>query len=66
MRSQGWRHCGAKDFRRVELAQRFNVYGRLFDVERRGDQWTVLAVRNDGQQAPAGFVILGGTAASFA
>ncbi len=38
-------------------AQRFNVYGRLFDIERSSDRWVVLAVGNDGKRAPAGFVI---------
>lgn len=38
-------------------AQRFNIFGLLFDIERRGDQWSVLAVGNDGKRAPAGFVI---------
>ena len=38
-------------------AQRFNVFGCLFDIERRGEQWTVLYVGNDGKRAPAGFVI---------
>lgn len=38
-------------------AQRFNVYGRLFDIERSVDRWSVLAVGNDGKRAPAGFVI---------
>ena len=38
-------------------AQRFNVFGRLFDIERRSEQWTVLHVGNDGKRAPAGFVI---------
>ncbi|MGM9481669.1 DUF7661 family protein [Roseateles sp. NT4] len=38
-------------------AQRFNVFGRLFDIERRGEQWSVLYVGNDGKRAPAGFVI---------
>ena len=37
--------------------QRFNVFGRLFDIERRGEQWAVLYVGNDGKRAPAGFVI---------
>lgn len=39
------------------MAQRFNVFGRLFDIERRGEQWAVLVVGNDGKRAPAGFVI---------
>ena len=37
--------------------QRFNVFGRLFDIERSGEQWQVLHVGNDGKRAPAGFVI---------
>ncbi|HEY1127763.1 MAG TPA: hypothetical protein VGF12_00020 [Roseateles sp.] len=36
---------------------RFNVFGQLFDIGRRGEQWLVLAVGNDGKRAPAGFVI---------
>jgi hypothetical protein len=38
-------------------SQRFNVFGSLFDIERRGEQWSVLAVGNDGKRAPAGFVV---------
>lgn len=38
-------------------AQRFNVFGRLFDIERRGGQWVVLYVGSDGKRAPADFVI---------
>lgn len=38
-------------------AQRFNVFGRLFDIERSADQWSVLSVGNDGKRASAGFVI---------
>lgn len=37
--------------------QRFNVYGRLFDIECRSERWSVLTVGNDGKRAPAGFVI---------
>lgn len=37
--------------------QRFNVFGRLFDIERRSAGWLVLQVGNDGKRAPAGFVI---------
>lgn len=36
---------------------RFNVFGRLFDIERTGGRWSVLAVGNDGKRAPAHFVI---------
>ena len=35
----------------------FNVFGRLHDVERVGEAWTVLAVGSDGKRAPADFVI---------
>lgn len=38
-------------------AQRFNVFGHLFDIERRRERWVVLSVGNDGKRAPAGFVI---------
>lgn len=38
-------------------AQRFNVFGRLFDIDRRGEQWSVLAVGTDGKRAPADFVV---------
>lgn len=38
-------------------SQRFNVFGSIFDIERRGEQWSVLAVGNDGKRAPAGFVV---------
>lgn len=38
-------------------AQRFNVFGRLFDIERRNAGWSVLQVGNDGKRAPAMFVI---------
>lgn len=37
--------------------RRFNVFGRLFDIERRGAQWSVRAVGADGKRAPADFVI---------
>jgi hypothetical protein len=39
------------------VPQRFDVFGRLFDIERRGDQWTTLAVGDDGKRSPAPFVI---------
>jgi hypothetical protein len=38
-------------------SHRFNVFGRLFDIERTGEQWRVLAVGDDGKRAPARFVI---------
>ncbi|MFG6412515.1 hypothetical protein ACG02S_01235 [Roseateles sp. DC23W] len=38
-------------------AQRFNVYGHLFDIERKSGRWSVLAVGNDEKRAPAGSVI---------
>jgi len=38
-------------------AHRFNVFGRLFDIERVDERWSVLAVGNDGKRVPADFVI---------
>jgi hypothetical protein len=38
-------------------AHRFNVFGQLFDIERIGERWSVLAVGNDGKRSQAHFVI---------
>jgi len=38
-------------------ASRLNVFGSLYDIERVGERWTVLAVGSDGKRAPAEFVI---------
>ena len=37
--------------------QRFNVFGRLFDMGRSGDRWSVLVVGNDGKCILAAFGI---------
>jgi hypothetical protein len=39
------------------LSERFNIFGGLFDIERTGGGWSVLAVGNDGKRGPAHFVI---------
>lgn len=38
-------------------SERFNIFGGLFDIERTGGGWSVLAVGHDGKRAPAHFVI---------
>jgi hypothetical protein len=36
---------------------RFNVFGRLFSLQREGGQWRAFALGADGKRAPAGFVV---------
>lgn len=36
---------------------RFNVFGRLYDLERQGTRWRAWAVGNEGKRVPAGFVV---------
>jgi hypothetical protein len=36
---------------------RFNVFGRIFSVQRDGGSWKAYAVGSDGKRSPAGFVI---------
>ncbi|MDE2606763.1 MAG: hypothetical protein KGL68_12670 [Burkholderiales bacterium] len=36
---------------------RFNVFGRIFSVQRQGESWQAYAVGSDGKRAPAGFVV---------
>lgn len=36
---------------------RFNVFGRIFQVERRDSTWQPFTVGADGKRSPAGFVI---------
>jgi hypothetical protein len=38
-------------------AIRFNVFGRIFSVQREGALWQAYAVGSDGKRMPAGFVI---------
>jgi hypothetical protein len=36
---------------------RFNVFGRIFSIERVGALWQAHAVGADGKRSPAGFVV---------
>lgn len=36
---------------------RFNVFGRMVEVQRQGAQWQALLVGPDGKRRPAGFVV---------
>ena len=36
---------------------RFNVFGRIYAIERVGQSWKTFAVGNDGKRGPGGFVI---------
>lgn len=38
-------------------ALRFNVFGRLFAVQREGAAWQAYVLGSDGKRGPAGFVI---------
>ena len=39
------------------ISERFNIFGGLFDIERTGGSWSVLAVGHDGKRSPAHFVV---------
>ncbi|HEV6968312.1 MULTISPECIES: DUF7661 family protein [Roseateles] len=39
------------------ISERFHILGGLFDIERTGGHWSVLAVGHDGQRSPAHFAI---------
>ena len=39
------------------MSLRFNVFGRIYAVQRVAGQWQVLWVGADGKRSPAGFVI---------
>ena len=39
------------------ISERFNIFGGLFDIERTGGHWSVLAVGHDGKRAPAHFAV---------
>lgn len=39
------------------MALRFNVFGRIVAVERKGASWQAYAVGADGKRSPAAFVI---------
>ena len=36
---------------------RFNVFGRIFAIQRKGEQWQAYAVGAEGKRSPAGFVV---------
>jgi hypothetical protein len=36
---------------------RFNVFGRIVEVQRQGARWHALQVGVDGKRSPAGFVV---------
>jgi hypothetical protein len=36
---------------------RFNVFGRIFVIQREGARWQAYAVGADGKRSPAGFVV---------
>lgn len=36
---------------------RFNVYGRIYQFERRGAEWRVWQAGNDGKRSPADFIV---------
>lgn len=36
---------------------RFNVFGRIFAIQREGARWQAYVVENDGKRRPAGFVV---------
>lgn len=38
-------------------AQRFNVFGHIYELRREAGAWRVLAVGNDGKFGPAGFEV---------
>jgi hypothetical protein len=38
-------------------ALRFNVFGRIYLVQREGDFWETYALGSDGKRSPAGFVV---------
>ncbi len=38
-------------------AHRFNVFGRIYRIEREAAQWRAYAVGNDGKRSPADFVV---------
>jgi hypothetical protein len=38
-------------------AQRFNVFGHIYELRREGEAWCALAVGGNGMLAPAGFEV---------
>jgi len=40
-------------------ACRFNVFGRIYAIEREGNAWQTYSMGSDGKRGPAGFVVPG-------
>ena len=38
-------------------SMRFNVFGRIYQIQRVGEHWQAYAVGADGKRGPAGFVV---------
>jgi hypothetical protein len=41
----------------MSTALRFDVFGRIYSIERTGSRWVVLLHGADGKRGPAGFVV---------
>lgn len=41
----------------MATAHRFNVFGRIYSIERTGARWTAYLHGADGKRGPAGFVV---------
>lgn len=41
----------------VSSRHRYNVFGRIVDIERAGPSWKTYLVGNDGKRGPGGFVV---------
>lgn len=38
-------------------AHSFNVFGRIYTIQREGNAWQAYAIGSDGKRSPAGFVV---------
>ena len=38
-------------------ASRFDVFGQVYLIERRGDRWQAYVASSEGKRSPAGFVV---------
>ena len=41
----------------MSTALRFNVFGRIYSIERTGSRWVAFLHGADGKRGPAGFVV---------
>jgi hypothetical protein len=39
------------------VRRRFNVFGRIYDIEHAGGSWRTYLVGTDGKRGPGGFVV---------